>query len=127
MYNVAMIRALIEEKRIRSAWDRAVKEYALELLEDVTDDDTANERMLKKALLNGAVDWKQYSWGGCSLIYDAEIAARCCTPSELKRTHNGERRPNKGEEWLDVQARALYQAAVLILRIARRDEEATGA
>jgi hypothetical protein len=60
--------------------------------------------------LNGAKDWSQYSWGGCSLIYDAAIARRLCTPSELKKTRNGERRPNSNEEWLDTQARALNQA-----------------
>jgi len=62
-------------------------------------------------MLNGAQNWYQYSWGGCSLIYDRDIAERLCTPSELKRTKNGERRPNQNEEWLDVQARALRQAA----------------
>jgi hypothetical protein len=41
-----------------------------------------------------------------------------CTPSELKKTHNGERKPNKNEEWLDVQARALNQAAKMIITIA---------
>lgn len=42
--------------------------------------------------------------------------ARLCTPSELRRTHNGERRPNSREEWLDTQARALYQAARRVKR-----------
>ena len=53
----------------------------------------------------------QYSWGGCSLCYDVDIAARLCTPSELRKTRNGERRPNGREEWLDVQTRAIHQAA----------------
>ena len=74
---------------------------------------------LKTELLNGAQDWEQYSWGGCSLIDDSEIAERLCTPSELKTTRNGERKPNRREEWLDVQARALFQAANRIIRAAR--------
>ena len=39
----------------------------------------------KKDLLNGASDWNQYSWGGCSLIYNSDIAERVCSPSKLKR------------------------------------------
>lgn len=45
-----------------------------------------------------------------------DIAARVCTPSELKRTHNGERYPNSREIWLDVQACALSQAARLVCK-----------
>lgn len=61
-------------------------------------------------MLNGAQDWGQYSWGGSALIYDGDIAEHLCCPSELKKNRHGERRPNSREEWLDVQARALYQA-----------------
>ena len=43
--------------------------------------------------------------------YGGDIAERLCTPSELKKTRHGERRPNSREEWLDTQARALHQAA----------------
>ena len=78
-----------------------------------------NAQKLREAMLNGARDWMQYSWGGCSLCYNGQIAERLCTPSELKRTKGGENPPNKGEEWLDVQARALYQAAALIIEAAR--------
>lgn len=103
----------------RSAWDKGVRVYADELLDELLDairggwvdlDDMASDKLVRKALLNGASDWKEYSWGGCSLIYDQDIAERLCTPSELKKTRHGERRPNGREEWLDVQARALRQA-----------------
>ena len=70
--------------------------------------------MLLDALLNGADNWAQYSWGGCSFIYDGYIADRLCTPSEWKKTNGGLRRPNKNELWLDVQARALRQAAWML-------------
>ena len=76
-------------------------------------------RYLRGVLLNGAESWSQYSWGGCSLCYDGDIAKRLCTPSELKRTRSGECRPNSREEWLDTQARALIQAANLIVRRVR--------
>ena len=76
----------------------------------------SNSRTLREALLNGADNWNQYSYGGCSLIYDGDIAERLCNPSELKKTRNGERNPNSRETWLDVQARALGKASYLIIK-----------
>lgn len=122
MYNNIINEAydIINAKRERSAWDRGVKEYAAELLDQLDEDirggwfdaeDLNSPKLVTRALLNGADDWKMYSWGGCSLIYDGDIAERLCNPSELKKTRNGERRPNASEEWLDTQARALGQAA----------------
>jgi hypothetical protein len=73
---------------------------------------------LRRQLLDGASDWNEYGWGSCSLIYDTEIAARLCTPSELKKTHGGERNPNGRERWLDVQARALRRAANMVISAA---------
>lgn len=109
--------AAIERKPARSAWARGVKAYALELLDnldELTAEQLADPAAVRAALLNGAQDWQEYSYGGCSLVFDGGIAARCCTPSERKRSHYGERRPNSREEWLDVQARALSQAARLV-------------
>ena len=101
----------------RSAWSRAVHTYAIELVESLdADSDLSNENLLRKALLNGADDWQQYSEGGCALVYDADIAERLCSPSELKRCKGGERQPNSRENWLDCQARALSQAASLVRR-----------
>ena len=103
----------INSKRSSSAWKRGVAQYTAELIENVSGYGREPESMedLKSMMLNGARNWSEYSWGGCSLIYDEEIAETLCTPSELKKTNNGERRPNSREEWLDVQARALGQAA----------------
>lgn len=121
---VEAIAAKVEAHKTRSAWQRGVKAYALEMLEEMAlnakngyldADAFSNRKTLREALLNGASDWSQYSWGGCALIYDGDIAERLCTPSELKKTHGGERKPNASEEWLDTQARALGQAAGLIL------------
>lgn len=113
MKNAREIEKALQSRKNRSAWDRAVTVYALELLADIAE----NEKITEKRLLNGADNWDQYSWGGCSMIYAGDIAERVCTPSELKKTHNGERRPNSSEDWLDVQARALYQACNIILHI----------
>lgn len=99
----------IEATKPRGAWSKAVKQYALELLESME-----KESFDESDLLNGAADWKAYSYGGSSLIYDADIAERVCAPYELKRNRGGELPPNKNETWLDCQARALSQAARLI-------------
>lgn len=102
----------------RSAWNRGVMRYALELVNSVI-----GEEITEKNLLSCAKDWKEYSEGGYTLINDELICRRLCTPSEIKKTKNGERRPNKHETWIDVQARALYQAARLIMRIKREVEK----
>lgn len=120
MKTVKELREAIENEKVRSAWSKAVKAYALELIEEWEDTrEIYGSPADKKDLLNGASDWNQYSWGGCSLIYDTDIAERTCSPSELKKTRNGERRPNGREEWLDVQARALSQAASRVIRFAK--------
>lgn len=55
--------------------------------------------------------WEQYSYGGCALVYDSDIAQTLCAPGELRKTRDGRRRPNSRETWPDVQTRALIQAA----------------
>ena len=116
MKNYEQIKKNLEARKDRSAWDKGVTVYALEMLDDVAENidydgkEPETRAELKEKALNGAADWSQYSWGGSSLIYDCDIAERLCTPSELKKTRGGECRPNGREEWLDTQARALYQA-----------------
>lgn len=128
MKTVNEIREAIEAKSARSAWSRGVKEYAMELLDDLEEaisggyfdaEDIEAPALLSRQLLNGASDWEQYSWGGSSLIYNQDIAERLCNASELEKTRHGERRPNAREEWLDTQARALGQAARLIMQESR--------
>ena len=132
MTNIEKLYQSIENEKQRSAWDRGVNEYALEMVEQLGEQirdgyfdelDLSDLKKVRTALLNGAENWRQYSWGGCSLIYDSDIAERLCCPSELKKTCNGERRPNSREEWLDVQARALFQAANRICRHIRTLEK----
>lgn len=124
MREYADIKETLETRKDRSAWDKAVTIYALELLEEYAERaayegrQAANTAEFKEWLKNGASDWDQYSWGGSSLIYNSDIAERLCCPSELKKTRNGERRPNSREEWLDTQARALRQAAGRLTRAA---------
>lgn len=117
---ITAAREYLESAKNRSAWSRGVNAYAVDLLDTLTEYpaivENGTRSDVETALLNGAKNWSEYSWGGCALIYDEDIAVQLCTPSELKKTRNGERRPNSREEWLDVQARALRQAAGRVYR-----------
>jgi len=125
-------RRQLEARQDRSAWDRAVTEDAIDLLDTVNDrceqvtrqfaeteegsaahvhDLFVSRVSLMNIMKNGADSWQAYSYGGCGLIYDCDIAEHYCTPSELKKVKGGKRNPNNRETWLDVQARALRQAA----------------
>lgn len=132
MENIEKLYQSIESEKQRSAWDKGVTKYALEFVEQLGERinggyfeelDLTESKKVRAALLNGAANWSQYSWGGSALIYNGDIAERLCCPSELKKTRNGERRPNSREEWLDVQARALYQAANRVCRHIRTLEK----
>lgn len=123
MMKFEKVRAALEARKDRSAWDKGVTLYAFDLLDSLEEatrggwvavDDLNDGEILKHAMLNGASGWSDYSYGASALIYDEDIARRLCTPSELKRTRNGDRRPNRYENWLDVQARALRQASTRI-------------
>ena len=123
---IARMAEIITAAPARSAWARGVRAYAAELCRNLraaaayaaeagAPSPLTDRETVRTALLNGARDWSEYSWSGCALISDGHIAARVCTPSELRRTHDGQRAPNAHEAWLDVQARALYQAGAVVL------------
>lgn len=114
---VNAIIAELANQRTRSAWERGVVAYAESMLDDLEPEEELCPKTVEKVLLNGAPSWHDYSWGGCALIYDSDIAERLCSPSELRRSDNGRCRPNAREEWLDTQARACFQAAQLVKRI----------
>ena len=108
----------LESRTDRSAWNRGVTLYARELLCDVVENvergyyaAPQTRAEFERVALNGAKSWTQYSYGGCSLVYDGDIAERLCTSSELKKKRGGELNPNSRETWLDTQTRALLQAA----------------
>lgn len=126
--NLQTLREKLENHKTRSYWAAGVKEYAAEIL-DTLENVEEWEQMNKGEYnytgskqnhvdaLNGAKDWQQYSRGGFSLVYDGDIAKTLCTPSELKKLtykEGGIREPNRREDWIDVQARALYHAQILL-------------
>ena len=105
--------------KCRSAWSKGVKVYAYMLLDDIfTYSDykaITNFASLHEELLNGTPNWEKFSWDGHALVYYEHITKTLCSPSELKKCKNGMLRPNKKEQWLDVQAKALFQAERLIM------------
>lgn len=115
----------LEARKDRSAWNKGVTLYAIEFAESIDDFWKQPESVseLKEMLLNGADDWSQYSWAGCSLIYNEDIAERLCSKSEIKRCTNSHclrDYANAHEHWLDVQARALRQASIRVGNVVRR-------
>lgn len=122
MKTISDLRTTLENVKSRSAWDKGVKSYAFDLLDKYEENceyDGVSLPLTEVTLLNGASDWSAYSYGGCALIYNEDIARALCTPSELARTNFGEKAPNSRESWLDVQARALAQACALLLKLSR--------
>lgn len=123
---IADIRREIAERPVRSAWDKGCREYAIELFDELvehrklTDQSELGENVTEKELLCGASDWNQYSFGGCTLVYDGDICERLCTPKEAERLKYGERKPPLHDSWLDAQAAALKQAANIVRRVANR-------
>ena len=119
------IRAELNARHDRSAWNKAVTLYAFDLLEDVQSHANEHKRApvdgteLELWALNGADNWHHYSTGACSLVWSGDIAARVCTPSMYKRKHEGASEPGNGQTWLDVQADALKQACWRIRKICR--------
>lgn len=105
-----IIKKLESLKTPRSAWNKGVLHYAFFI---VSKFEPEVEIESETDLLNGAYDWGHASCSGCFYVSDEFIALTLCNKSELRMT----RKPNRDETWLDVQARALFQASNLILSI----------
>ena len=106
-----------EQEKARGTYQKAICEYAFELCDNIADNyiTTADElehlesiTNLKERALNGASDWTQYSWGGCSLCYDYDILARLFCKSIVKKYENSD--SVRGRHLLDWQACALSKA-----------------
>lgn len=106
-----------EQKHARGTYQKAIYQYAFELVDNIADDyiTTAEElehleriTNLKERALNGASDWNQYSWGGCSLCNNYDILSRLFCPSIVKKYENAN--SVNGRHLLDYQAAALSKA-----------------
>lgn len=120
-------------KKRLSKWERGVWQYAVELVENlrwtqngheffnyltISRFDYARGKYASEKLFNACAE---YSADGCSLIYDDDICERLATASERKRQtrKNGTLgMPNARENWIDVQARAIFQACMKIEKLA---------
>lgn len=125
LINIQKVRTELKERNDKSAWDKGVTLYALELLDNIEDAVNYDGVELtldnvQKYALNGADSWKQYSYGGCSLTSDYDIAERLCTPSEFIRKDGGRLQPRQGMLWLDLQGKALNQAYIRMKGVMRQ-------
>ena len=120
MTDISKIKTWIEQISCKSHWERAVREYALEMIDQCDETDiTSYKQLLNHAGAKNMEDYaiaKDLSEGGCFEISNAAIAKRLCTPSQLKRyMHKGGTvRDLSHESWIDAQARAVYQAICLL-------------
>lgn len=119
MLNKDIMLKITKSIKPSTIWDKGVKTYALELIDSIDNVNLIDleSEEIEDALLTGSYNWKDYSWCGGSLIYNKDICERLATPLEQKISKYGELPPNDNEEWLDTQARALYQASRLIVEI----------
>lgn len=106
-----------EQKHARGAYQKAIYQYAFELVDNIAEDYTTtaeelehleNITNLKERALNGASDWNQYSWGGSSLCYNYDILTRLFCPSLVKKYQYTD--TIRGRHLLDYQASALARA-----------------
>lgn len=124
--NIQAIREAIEARKERSAWGRGVKAYALDILASFDDWRKWNEEngeelptIDERTALNGAKNWSVWAYGGSGLVYNAYIAERLCTPSELRKLDGGAKVPTGADTWCDIEARAAWQAWRMIAEAVR--------
>lgn len=128
MNKKAMIEKLeqMQKEGRKSKWRKGVISIAIDRLDEMDNGATITWHNL----LNGAL-WSdkeatfenissacdKYAWGGCGLICDEDIADLLATKSEAYyKNGNLKGKPNAREQWLDLYAKAVYQAFSLIIR-----------
>ena len=117
------IRRKIENRSARTYWDRGVRDFAVDMFNEYLERKSLGlwdpririGKITEEDLLNGEKNWSQYSRDGNYLIYDSDICKALCGPREQKRTKTGTLPPNDREDWMDMQARALQQAAAILM------------
>lgn len=105
-------------------WDKATAYYAYFLLDRYieicrwhADQNEAIPALSLLTVLNGALGWNQYSYHGCALVDDRDIAKLVLTPAQFAKWEQG--RKVTAEPLLDIQARALA-AGWRVLKSAQR-------
>lgn len=94
----------------RGQWNKTMAYYAYFLLDSYidickwrADQNEAIPDLSLDLVLNGASGWHQYSYGGCALVYDGDIAKTVFTPAQFTKWEQG--RKVTDEPLLDIQAR----------------------
>lgn len=105
----------------RSHWDRAIRKYVAEIVENAQLErnelaSIPNYVQLETRLLNGASSWVHYSEGGCSLVYAGDLCKRLCTPSEFRELKRTGLMYSAETDWIEIQGRALEDAFCAIAR-----------
>ena len=94
----------------RSDWSRGVasliRDYAEEVLSE-HDGEELNAQEFYKIWNCGADTLRDAVYGGSYDVWNYDIAKRLCTPSALKKSNEGMRRPNRREEWIDIEYSAI--------------------
>lgn len=107
IYNIIILE--FKKQRCTSKSDRAKLDYINDLLESLEDMELIKDLkdytkdQFEELLLNGANNWLHYSFSGCSLCYNYDIAERILTPSQQKRSHSS--------DWLLTQQACLLRSA----------------
>ena len=101
--------------------DKAILDDAIDLLDNLKETSYQIDTMkdVRKALLNGARDWNQYSYGGCALIYDGDIANHYLSEDkqqDFKFKRGPENGCWNGIKLLDFQATCLREASIACLK-----------
>lgn len=127
--NIQAVANEVMNNKTRSAWNKGVQAYALDILANFEEWQKFNESeglscpdFDEVTALNGASDWVAWAYGGCGLVYDWTIAERLCTPSELRKAKGGMYPPACASSWLLVEARAARLAWRMIAKALRKLE-----
>ena len=125
--NIKQLKNILQEKEqtTRGTYNKGLYLYALELVDNIGDHYASTQEQrdnlqnidrdtLKELALNGAEDWGQYSWGGCSLCYNYDILERLFCPSMVKRYQNAD--SVRGLHLLDFQKYALCKAFAILYK-----------
>lgn len=125
------IYATIQHSPARTAWEKGVRACADDLFSDyikkalgILDIEVRIGKITEADLLRGVPNWNRYSRGGMALVSNMDICRRFCTKAVFKKRMGGLVQPPTGGDWLDLQAKALAEAAQLVVRAVnlRRDE-----
>lgn len=134
-YVIIDVKRLVAEaekmsKSERSYWRRGVasliRDYGEEVLQE-HDGEIISARDFFKLWNCGNDSLRDAVYSGSFDIYNYDITKRLCTPSELKKSNEGMRSPNKRESWLDVEIKAMYQAMYKSFAIMKAVSEYKGA